>query len=102
MSRLCFFSFCLIFLINIQPLFFIFQVSDEAKYVKTLKLDRNRQLHELRARVDENSSIELSSAKSFEDEIQSGLNAILASDDIRRASFQLIHEEEQQNVAVCV
>ncbi|KAJ0087368.1 hypothetical protein Patl1_08681 [Pistacia atlantica] len=74
-------------------------VSDEVKYVKTSKLDRNRQLLELRARVDENSSVELSNAKVFEDEIQSGLNTILASDDCRRASFQLTHEEEQQNVA---
>lgn len=65
-------------------------------------MDRNRQLLELRARMDENSSLELSNAKVFEDEIQSGLNTILASDDCRRASFQLTHEEEQQNVAVCV
>lgn len=38
--------------------------------------------------------------KSFEEEIQSSLNGILASDDSRRASFQLAHDEEQQIVAV--
>ncbi|KAJ8762560.1 hypothetical protein K2173_007999 [Erythroxylum novogranatense] len=74
-------------------------VSDEAKYIKTLTSDRSRQLHEFRVRVDENSSVEAINKKAFEDEIQSSLSAILASDDSRRAVFQLAHEEQQQNIA---
>ncbi|KAH7567643.1 hypothetical protein JRO89_XS07G0111300 [Xanthoceras sorbifolium] len=74
-------------------------VADEAKYIKTSKSDRIRQLRELHARMEENSSVEISNTKAFEDEIQSSLNIILASDESRRAAFQLSHEEEQQNVA---
>ncbi|KAK9271394.1 hypothetical protein L1049_026984 [Liquidambar formosana] len=74
-------------------------VADEEKYIKNSKADRSRQLHELRIRMDENSFTESSHKKSFEDEIQSILNTILASDDSRRAAFQLAHDEEQQNVA---
>lgn len=79
-----------------------FQVADEAKYIKTLKTDRTRQLYELSTRMDENSSAESNNRKAFEDEIQSCLNFILASDANRRAAFQLAYEEEQQNVAVCL
>lgn len=50
--------------------------------------------------MDENTLSDLSYTKSFEDEIQNSLNGILASDDGRRASFQLAYEEEQQIVAV--
>lgn len=74
-------------------------VSDEAKYIKTCKSERRRQLHELHTRLDENSSTESSHNKAFEDEIQSSLSTILASDDSRRAVYQLAHDEEQQNVA---
>ncbi|XP_038715869.1 BEACH domain-containing protein B isoform X2 [Tripterygium wilfordii] len=74
-------------------------VSDEAKYMNTLKSDRTRQLHELHVRMDDNSSVDSNNRKAFEDEIQSSLNKILTSDDGRRAAFQLTHEEEQQNVA---
>ncbi|KAK2659945.1 hypothetical protein Ddye_006478 [Dipteronia dyeriana] len=74
-------------------------VADEAKYIKTSKSERTRQLRELHARMDESSSIEINNTKVFEDELQSGLNIILASDESRRAAFQLTHEEEQQNVA---
>lgn len=52
--------------------------------------------------MDESSLVELSTTKAFEDEIQSILNIVLASDESRRAAFQLAHEEQQQNVAVCV
>nr|XP_028963058.1 BEACH domain-containing protein B isoform X2 [Malus domestica] len=74
-------------------------VADEAKYAKSLDTDRQRQLRELQSRLDENSSAESNTRKSFEDEIQSSLVSILALDDSRRAVFQLTHEEEQQNVA---
>lgn len=78
------------------------QVADEAKYIKTLKTDRARQLYELSVRMDENSSAESNNRKAFEDELQSCLNFILASDVNRRAASQLAYEEEQQNVAVCL
>ncbi|KAF3447262.1 hypothetical protein FNV43_RR12442 [Rhamnella rubrinervis] len=74
-------------------------VADEAKYIKALKTDRTRQLYELSTRTDENSSAESHNRKAFEDEIQSCLNFILASDANRRGAFQLAYEEEQQNVA---
>ncbi|KAG7971974.1 hypothetical protein I3843_07G161500 [Carya illinoinensis] len=74
-------------------------VADEARYMNTLKADRSRQLHELRTRIDETSLAESNNKKAFEDEIQSSLTSILASDDSRRAAFQLVYEEEQQNVA---
>ncbi|OMO50809.1 hypothetical protein CCACVL1_30251 [Corchorus capsularis] len=73
--------------------------SDESKYVKTLKSDRSRQLQELRVKLDEISSLEISNQKTFEDEIQSSLHSILASDERRRAAFLLAYEEEQQIVA---
>lgn len=69
--------------------------------MKMLESDRSRHLQELRAKMDENSSSEINTQKTFEDEIQSSLRSILASDESRRAAFLLAHEEEQQNVAVC-
>lgn len=98
------YSFVLLFsskLGTIQFCSFLFQVSDESKYVKMLKSDRSRQLQELHAKMDENSSLEINNQKAFEDEIQSSLHTILASDESRRAAFLLAHEEEQQIVAVC-
>lgn len=77
------------------------QVAEESKYIKSLDTDRQRQLHELHSRIDENSSAESNNRKAFEDEIESSLISILALDDSRRAAFQLTHDEEQQNVAVC-
>ncbi|KAI8015885.1 BEACH domain-containing protein B [Camellia lanceoleosa] len=74
-------------------------VADEVKYIKTSKSDRTRQLNELRIRMDENSSLDSNQKRAFEDEILSRLNTILASDDSRRAHFQLAHDEEQQIVA---
>jgi hypothetical protein len=70
--------------------------------MKILKADRSKQLHELHARMDGTSSAESNNKKAFEDEIKSSLTSILASDDSRRAAFQLTYEEQQQNVAVCV
>ncbi|XP_031393123.1 BEACH domain-containing protein B isoform X2 [Punica granatum] len=74
-------------------------VADEAKYMKFLRTDRNRQLHELRAKIDDASSTETNSIKAFEDEMQSILNTIVSSDDSRKFAYQLILEEQQQNVA---
>lgn len=74
-------------------------VSEEGKYIKTSKMDRTQQIQELHSRIDENLLAESSSKKAFEDDIQSSLNSVLASDDSRRAEFQLTYEEEQQNVA---
>lgn len=70
--------------------------------MKTSKTDRTQQIQELHCRIDENTFAESTSKKAFEDEIQNSLNSILASDDSRRAEFQLTYEEEQQNVAVCI
>ncbi|QHN94309.1 BEACH domain-containing protein B [Arachis hypogaea] len=74
-------------------------VSDEAKYMKTSKTDRDQQIQELHSRLDENSLAESSNKKVIEDEIQNSLNTVLASDESRRTEFQLTYEEEQQNVA---
>lgn len=74
-------------------------VSDEAKYIKSSISDRTRQLEELHARMDENSTVETTNKKAFEDEIQNSLNSIVALDDSRRSAQQLVHEEEEQNVA---
>lgn len=73
--------------------------SDEVKYIKTSATDQGRQLHELEVRMDENTFTDSNQKKAFEEEIQGSLNEILASDDSRRASFQLAHDEEQQIVA---
>ncbi|GAB4839467.1 hypothetical protein Ancab_028990 [Ancistrocladus abbreviatus] len=73
-------------------------VSDEAKYMANVKTDRIKQLHDLRVRVDETFSAEFSQKKAFEDEVQNSLVAILASDDSRRAAFQLACDEEHQIV----
>lgn len=73
-------------------------VSEEARYISTLKLDRIRQWLELRARMEENSIAESNSKKAFENDLQNSLNTVLTSDEIRRAAFQFSHEEQQQNV----
>ncbi|XP_037496380.1 BEACH domain-containing protein B [Jatropha curcas] len=74
-------------------------VADEFKYLNTLLTDRSRQLLELRARLDENASLEMTNKKAFEDEIHICLNTVLSSDESRRTLFQFAHEEDQQNVA---
>ncbi|XP_042508929.1 BEACH domain-containing protein B-like isoform X1 [Macadamia integrifolia] len=74
-------------------------IADEVKYISTSKADRNKQLHELRVRMDEISYAESNQKRAFEDEIQSSLSTILASDDSRRDAFQLAHDEDQQIVA---
>ncbi|XP_010671613.1 BEACH domain-containing protein B isoform X2 [Beta vulgaris subsp. vulgaris] len=73
--------------------------SDEAKFIKTLKTDRMRQLVDLRTRMDENLLTESGQKKAFENELQSSLRGLLALDDSRRAAFQLACDEEQQVVA---
>ncbi|KAM7514487.1 hypothetical protein LguiA_004070 [Lonicera macranthoides] len=73
--------------------------ADEVKYIKTSAADQAKQLQELNARIKENSTADSNQKKAFEDEIRSSLNEILASDDSRRASFQLACDEEQQIVA---
>ncbi|KAH0684869.1 hypothetical protein KY289_022621 [Solanum tuberosum] len=73
--------------------------ADEVKYVKSSTADRTTQLHELRVRLDETTITDSNQKKAFEDEIQSSLNVILASDDNRRSSFQLAYDEQQQIVA---
>ncbi|KAE8695387.1 Binding isoform 4 [Hibiscus syriacus] len=83
---------------TIQFLTFLFQVSDESKYIKMLESDRSRHLQELRAKMNENSSSEVYNQKAFEDEIESSLHTILDSDESRRNAFLLAHEEEQQNI----
>lgn len=78
------------------------QFADEVKYIKNSTTDRTTQLHELRARLDETTITDSNRKKAFEEEIQSSLNAILASDDNRRSSFQLAYDEQQQIVAVSI
>lgn len=78
------------------------QFADEVKYVKSSTADRTTQLHELCARLDETTITDSNQKKTFEDEIQSSLNVILASDDNRRSSFQLAYDEQQQIVAVSI
>lgn len=79
---------------------FLFQVYDEVRYLRNATMDRKKQMDEFRVRLDENTSFDLNQLTVFEDEIQSSLKVILASDDSRRASFQLAHDEEQQVTAV--
>ncbi|KAD4386161.1 hypothetical protein E3N88_26330 [Mikania micrantha] len=74
-------------------------VSEEVRYLKNTTMDRTKQMDEFRVRMDENMSFDLNQLTNFEDEIHSSLNVILASDDSRRASFQLAHDEEQQVTA---
>lgn len=70
--------------------------------MKTSKIDQEKQLHELRIRMEESFSNESNNQKVFEEEMQSSLTSILIADDNRRAGFQLAYEEEQQNIAVCI
>nr|XP_027094520.1 BEACH domain-containing protein B isoform X2 [Coffea arabica]XP_027094521.1 BEACH domain-containing protein B isoform X3 [Coffea arabica] len=74
-------------------------VADEMKYIKGSTADRTRQLDDLRFRMDEVLNSESNQQRVFEDETQSNLSSILASDDGRRASFQLACDEEQQSIA---
>ncbi|KAK4434240.1 BEACH domain-containing protein B [Sesamum alatum] len=74
-------------------------VADEVKYIKTVTADRSLQLDELRSRMDENATMDSNQKKAFEDQIQSSLNTILASDDSRRSLFQLTLDEDKQIVA---
>lgn len=76
------------------------QVADEVKYIKSVTADRILQLNELQGRMEENISMESSQKKALEDQIQSSLSAILASDDSRRSFFQLSLDEDQQIVSV--
>lgn len=73
--------------------------SEEAKFIKSLKMDRIKQITDLRARVDDNVLTDSGQKKAFEDELQNYLSRILSSDDSRRASFQLARDEERQIVA---
>lgn len=74
-------------------------VSDEVKYLRNATLEQTKQLDEFCVRMDENMSSDLNQWRTFEDETRSSLNGILASDDSRRASFQLAYDEEQQVTA---
>ncbi|CAK9175598.1 unnamed protein product, partial [Ilex paraguariensis] len=74
-------------------------VADEFKYIKNSTIDRIRQLQDLRIRMEEITSADSYQKKFLEDEVQSCLITILASDDSRRASFQLGQDEDQQIVA---
>ncbi|KAL0366361.1 UNVERIFIED_CONTAM: BEACH domain-containing protein B [Sesamum radiatum] len=74
-------------------------VADEVKYIKIVTADRSLQLDELRSRMEENATMDANQKKAFEDQIQSSLNTILASDDSRRSLFQLTLDEDKQIVA---
>lgn len=77
-----------------------FQAVDEAKYLKSIKDDHLKQLHEFHVKLDEHSLTEMNQWKTLEDEIQSNMNTILSSDDTRKAVFQLAYDEDQQIIAV--
>lgn len=62
--------------------------------------DRILQLDELQSRMEETRLTDSDQKKAFEEQIQSSLNTILASDDSRRSMFQLSVDEEQQIVTV--
>ncbi|KAL9252927.1 BEACH domain-containing protein [Drosera capensis] len=74
-------------------------VSDEASYVKSLKADRVKQLHDFSIRMDDSISIDCSQKDAFEADVANSLSAILASDDSRRVACQLAYDEEQQIAA---
>ncbi|XP_023750494.1 BEACH domain-containing protein B isoform X2 [Lactuca sativa] len=74
-------------------------VSDEVKYLRNSRAEQTKQVAEFRVRMNEIISSDLNQWRAFEDDIRSSLNSILASDDSRRASFQLAHDEEQQVTA---
>lgn len=76
------------------------QVADEVKYIKSVSVDRNLQLDELRSKMEENMSLESTQKKASEDQIQSSLSAILSSDESRRSFCQLSMDEDQQIVSV--
>ncbi|KAL3830393.1 hypothetical protein ACJIZ3_019195 [Penstemon smallii] len=62
-------------------------VVDEVKYIKSVRTDRIWQLDELRSRMEENMIVDSEQKKTFEDQIQSSLNTIIASDDSRRSLY---------------
>nr|XP_029116201.1 BEACH domain-containing protein B isoform X4 [Elaeis guineensis] len=72
---------------------------DEAKYLKSIKDDHIKQLQEFHVKLDEHSLTEMNQWKTLEDEIQSNMNAILSSDDTRKAVFRLAYDEDQQIIA---
>ncbi|XP_047961281.1 BEACH domain-containing protein B isoform X2 [Salvia hispanica] len=74
-------------------------VADEVKYIKSVSVDRNLQLDELRSKMEENMSLESTQKKASEDQIQSSLSAILSSDESRRSFCQLSMDEDQQIVS---
>ncbi|GMH14034.1 hypothetical protein Nepgr_015875 [Nepenthes gracilis] len=74
-------------------------VSDEVKYMTTLKTARTKQLHDFRTSTEESFCMERSHKQALEDDVLSSLNAIVASDNSRRSAFQLSYDEEQQVVA---
>ncbi|KAG6608127.1 BEACH domain-containing protein B, partial [Cucurbita argyrosperma subsp. sororia] len=74
-------------------------IADEVNYMKLSKIDHQKQLHELRLRMEESLSNESINQKVFEEEMQSSLTSILIADDNRKAAFQLAYEEVQQNIA---
>lgn len=70
--------------------------------MKAVKVDRIKQLQELRLKLDEHSVEELNQLQNFEDEVQTNKSAVLSADDSRKAVFQLAYDEDQQIVAVSV
>ncbi|KAL4566093.1 hypothetical protein LXL04_030203 [Taraxacum kok-saghyz] len=74
-------------------------ISDEVRYLRNSRLEQTKQISEFRVRLNANISSDVSQWRAFEDDIRSSLNSILSSDDSRRASFQLAHDEEQQVTA---
>lgn len=72
------------------------QAADEVRYLKSVAADRVSQLDEQRNRIEENMLVDSNQKKTLEDQIQSNLNSILASDESRRYLFQLSLDEDQQ------
>lgn len=68
--------------------------------MKASNFDRLKQLEDLQMKIDEVSQSELNQNKVLEDEVVMNLSGILASDDSRRAAYQLAYDEKQQITAV--
>lgn len=76
------------------------KVSEEAKYLNQLTVERAKQMEELCIKMEEQSSSLSIQKIAFEDEIQRNLRTILATEGNLKASVQVLNDEDQQIVAV--
>ncbi|CAN6454099.1 unnamed protein product [Victoria cruziana] len=74
-------------------------VSEEAKYLNQLTVERAKQMEELCIKMEEQTSSLSIQKIAFEDEIQRNLRTILATEGNLKASVQVLNDEDQQIVA---